>query len=118
LKDDRDRRRRRLGCQGRWQTPERNHSDLTLNQLGSQRRQSIVLAVRPAILELHVLAVDVAGFVQPLAKRTQLVLIPNGRRAPEVTDNGHTDLLRARDKRKSRRTAEQADQATPVHARS
>ena len=46
-----------------------NHGHLTTNQIGRQRRQSIVLALRPAILDRHVLTLDIAGFLQALAER-------------------------------------------------
>jgi len=79
LKNDGNRRRGRLGCQGRRQATERDHSDLTPNQIGGQRRQSSITILRPARLECHVLAVDVAGFAEAFANRTQLVLVPIGR---------------------------------------
>ena len=46
-----------------------NHGHLTTNQIGRQSRQSIVLALRPAVFDRHVPALDIAGFAQALAER-------------------------------------------------
>ena len=50
-----------------------DHGDPATNQIGRQRRQSIVFAFRPAVFDRHVLALDIAGFLQALAKSTQTV---------------------------------------------
>ena len=68
--DDRDRRGRRLGRERRSEVPARgDHGHLTANQIGRQRRQAIVLTLRPAVFDRHVLALDIAGLLQALAKR-------------------------------------------------
>ena len=41
----------------------------TADQVSHQRRQAIVLALQPVVLDRHVLALDVAGFAQALAER-------------------------------------------------
>ena len=46
-------------------------ADLTVSQLSRESWQSIILAFRPTILHLDVLALDIACFFQPLAERTQ-----------------------------------------------
>ena len=70
--DDRNRRGRRLCRQCRRSAAGRdNHGHLAANQIGRQCRQSIVLALRPAIFDRHVPALDVAGFAQALAERAQ-----------------------------------------------
>src|SRR6266571_3732170 len=43
-------------------------SPLVLNQLGRQRRQSVILAPGPAILDRHVAALDITSFVEALAE--------------------------------------------------
>src|SRR6516225_2393907 len=45
-----------------------NHGHLSANQIGRQCRQSIVLVLRPAILDRDVVAFDIANFVQPLTE--------------------------------------------------
>src|SRR5712675_2119229 len=39
---------------------------LMLNQIGDQGRQSIIMAFRPTVLDLYVLAVDISGILQTL----------------------------------------------------
>jgi len=39
-----------------------------MNQLRGQRRQSLILAMRPAVLDLGVLALDIAGVLQTLVE--------------------------------------------------
>ena len=77
--DDRNRRGRRLGRQRRRSAARGNHGHLTTNQIGRQRRQSIVLALRPAIFDRHVPALDIAGFAQALAERA-----PDGARTGQA----------------------------------
>jgi len=42
---------------------------LSANQIGHQRRQAIVLALQPVVLDRYILAFDVAGFVEAFAER-------------------------------------------------
>jgi hypothetical protein len=42
---------------------------LSADQIGHQRRQAIVLALQPVVLDRHVLPFDVAGFVEAFAER-------------------------------------------------
>ena len=46
-----------------------DHGDLTADQIGRQRRQPVVLTLRPAVFDRDVLALDEAGFLQALAER-------------------------------------------------
>ena len=48
-----------------------DHSDRMANQIGRQRWEPIVVALCPAILNRHVLMLDIAGFVQPATERCQ-----------------------------------------------
>jgi hypothetical protein len=47
----------------------KNDRRLSANEISRQRRQTIVLIPRIAIFERDVLALDVAGFAQPLLNR-------------------------------------------------
>src|ERR1700687_2221062 len=68
--DDRNRRSRRLCCQCRGSTAGRcNHVHPTTNQIGSECRQSIVVALSPAVFDRHILAVDVPSFAKALVER-------------------------------------------------
>src|SRR5262245_25262798 len=46
-----------------------NHGHLAVNEIGQQRRKSIVLILRPAAFDRYVLALDIAGFAQTLTER-------------------------------------------------
>jgi hypothetical protein len=102
---DRNRRGRRFGRQRRRCAARGNDGDLLLNQIGRQRRQSVILAFRPAILDGRVLTVDVVGFFQALAERGDERPIPVRRCAVEETDHRHRTLLRARRERPRDRRA-------------
>jgi hypothetical protein len=53
---------------------------LSANQIGQQRRQAIVLALQPVVLDRHVPAFDVAGFVETFRARPLARLLrPRGR---------------------------------------
>jgi hypothetical protein len=69
---------------------------LTANQIGRQRRQLVIVIVRPAIFNRDVPAFDESGFGQAIAERGDKVRGTGCRRAPEKTDHRHRWLLRAR----------------------
>ena len=50
-----------------------DHRDLSANEFGRQLRQSIELIVGEAVDDRHVLALDIVGFFQALAKCAQTV---------------------------------------------
>ena len=89
--------------------------DLTPNQIGGQRRQSIVTTLRPAILECHVLVRRCSRLRAGLRGARAIGNRPDRAMSSEVADHGHR-LLRARGERPCcSRAAEQADEMTPVH---
>jgi hypothetical protein len=57
---------------GRSERPRRGgrgyHGHLATNQIGGQRRQSIVVSLRPAVFDRHVPTLDIAGFACAAAK--------------------------------------------------
>jgi hypothetical protein len=110
-KNDRDRRGGCLGGQDR-RCVHRDHGHLSLNQIGRQRRQSIVLAVGPAIFDRHVPAFDKARFAQTLTKCLSEVRIQFGRFTVEKADHGHRRLLRAGGERASGRAADEREKGT------
>src|SRR4051812_13838365 len=68
-KDDRDPLSRSFGCKGTICALQCNdHGYLTANQVGDQRRESIVLTPRPEVVERHVPALDVTGVTQASVK--------------------------------------------------
>jgi hypothetical protein len=85
-------------------------------EIGRQRRQTFVMVLGAAVFNRHILALDIAGFFQALAKggQAQRIVEPLGRGAEEP-DHRHCRLLRARRERPRRRAAEQRDELTPSY---
>ena len=46
-----------------------DHVDLAADEIGGQCGQPIIVALRPAVFDRHVLSLDIAGFAQSLAER-------------------------------------------------
>src|SRR5207248_11070962 len=66
-KDNRNARGRSLRRLGGGVAPGRdNHAYLAANEIGRQRRQAIILTLRPAMLDRHVAAIAIASFVETL----------------------------------------------------
>src|SRR5262249_39661415 len=95
-----------------------DHGDLSANQLGRERWQTVQLSLGPAIFDGDVLAFDVAGLLQALAECSQPVSISVRRLAVDKANHRNRGLLRARRQRPCcRRTAEQRDEcAAPDHS--
>ena len=47
-----------------------DHGHATADEVGHERGQAIVLALKPVVLDHHVLALDVTGFVERFAERS------------------------------------------------
>src|SRR5262249_15994629 len=78
--------------------------------------QAIVSALRPAILDRQVPALDIAGFPQSIVKRAQTVAKQVGPFGAEHPDHRHCRLLCARRERPhSRCTTNQRDELAPSH---
>src|ERR1700747_1125996 len=68
--EDRNRRSRRLCCKCRRSTAGRcNHAHLTTNQIGGECRQSIVMALGPAVFDRHILSVAVPRLAKASVER-------------------------------------------------
>ena len=93
-----------------------NHGHLTANQISRQCRQSIVLAVRPAVLYRHVSVLEIAGVLQALAEPTHNIVGSIRRSGAEEPDDRHRRLLRARRERPRNRTTKQRDELAPNHS--
>src|SRR5262249_14147621 len=113
--DDRSRRDRRLHRQHSWSVGY-DHRHLATNQLKRDHRHSIVLPLRPAILNGHVLAFDIAAFVQALTECGNHRHVASRRCAVEKCDDRHRRLLRARRERPRDRHAEQRYELAPLHS--
>src|SRR5262249_56303899 len=89
--------------------------NLTVNQFGRKHRQSIILALGPAIFDPDVLAFDISCLFQSLAERTQADRVSGQVRrcAAEEPDHWHRGLPRARRERPRRRRAAECGQQLP-----
>jgi hypothetical protein len=93
-----------------------DHRHLTAYQIGCEVRQSVVLVLRPAILDHHILALDIAGFTNALLEWGQIPCTISKRRATEEPDHRCRSLLCARRERPRRsRTSRKRDELAPVH---
>src|SRR5262245_20471451 len=117
--DDGDRRGCRLRCERHSGASARgDHRDPSANQFGRQCRQPIELILGPAVFDRHVLALDIAGVFEPLAKSAQTIHQRVRRPAVEHPDHRHCGLLRLRTERPRRRrsrAAEQRDELASPH---
>src|SRR6516162_2357725 len=84
-----DRRSRRLGYNCRGDVMRSDHRHLTAYQIGCEVGQSLDLVLRPAILDHDILALDVAGFTNPLPEGGQITCTIGKRRTAEETDHRH-----------------------------
>jgi hypothetical protein len=101
-RESRNRCGRRLRCQRRRDATCSNHGHLTTNQIGRQRRHSIVLAFRPAVFDRGISTLDIAGFAQTLSERSHHARIRGGRCTVEKPNHRHSRLLRRRCERPGR----------------
>jgi hypothetical protein len=81
-------RGRRAGCG--------NHGRLVLHKIGHQGRQPVGMVVRPTVFDLHVAAIGVAGFGEPVEKGRKLALVILGRLRVQKSDDRDDGLLRLR----------------------
>src|SRR5436305_14614566 len=89
-KNDRNRRSRRLGgLRPSAASGRKDDRHLTPDKIGRQTGQSIVVTLRPPKLDRDVLALDVAGFVQTLAERSNKRGPLCERCTAEKTDHWH-----------------------------
>ena len=79
-----------------------DYRHLTAYQIGCEVGQSVVLVLRPAILDRHILALDVARFTKALAECGQIACTIDWRRAANESYHRHRWLLRARRERPRR----------------
>jgi hypothetical protein len=114
--DDRDRRGCAFGRQCRNRAAGgRDHVYLAAEEIGGQRGQPIIAALRLAVLDRHVLSFDIAGLAQPLVERGHKRCKRGGQAAAEKADHRHRVLLRAEAARRRRHCAAQQQHqlATP-----
>src|SRR5262245_60783880 len=93
-----------------------DHGHLTAYQIGCEVGQSVVLVLRPAILDRRILALDVAGFTKALPECGQIACTISKRRAAEQSYHRHCRLLRARRQRPRCRTTEKRYELAAPHS--
>src|SRR5262245_54123601 len=110
--DDWDCRGCRLGRLRRWgASAGGDDSDLPANQVGRQLWKPVILALRPAVDDRHILALNVADLLQTSAPGVQTVPDHVLRSGVEKPDHRHRWLLRPhRERPHGRRPAEQRDE--------
>jgi hypothetical protein len=116
-KGDPDRLGRSFGCKRRRIAKRSDNCNATADEVSHERRQAIVLAAEPMVLDGHVLALNVAGFAEAFRERGRMASGAIERSTADKADYGHRRLLRARRERpRSRRAAEQRDERAPPHS--
>src|SRR4029450_4184652 len=76
----------------------------------------VITVFRPAVLNRHIASLDIAAFVQAVAKCLNCIHKCQSRTRVEKTNNRHCRLLRTRGERpRNRRTAEQFDELASSH---
>ena len=64
----------------------RDHVHTTADEVSHERRKAIELALHPVVLDRHVLALYVAGFVEAFAERSDIAYGVLGRPAIDEAD--------------------------------
>src|SRR5262249_49752483 len=88
----------------------------TTDKIGSERRQSIVGQLRPAVLDGHVSALDIAGFVEPLLKGCHNAGGFLWRPRAQPSDDRHRRLLVVHPQLSRRGPTEHRDELAPFHS--
>jgi hypothetical protein len=89
---------------------------LPADEVGRESRQSIVLSIRPPVLDRDVSSFHIALFIQSPAKRWQHVGIGFGIAGAEPADHRHRALLPARRERQSARCTQRSEEFAPSKA--
>ena len=114
--DDRNHRCCSFGCACGQGAGRGDHGDLSADQIGQQRRQAIILTLKPMILDSHILAFDIAAFVEAFAKRGHITLGAIGRPVSNKRYHRQRRLLGVSSERPPRhRAAEKRDELAPSH---
>src|SRR5262249_16652494 len=99
-------------------TGRSNDRDSTPNKVVNQCSQTVVLAVRPAIFDGDILAIDITAFPQPFEKGLHLWRITLGRPHIDKPNHPHRLLLGTRHERPCGHSAtNHFDEITPSHGR-
>src|SRR5262249_54043820 len=116
--DNRNRVGSGLGGENRRNAAARcDDRDLPSNEVGRQLRQTVVLTLRPAILDEHILTLNVTGFLKACAERRYEVRPLESRAGIEKPDHRRRRLLRPSRHRPRNRAADQGNElAASAHS--
>src|SRR6516165_3188755 len=93
-----------------------DHRHLTAYQVSCEVGQSIILILRPAILDRHILTFDVPAFADALPECGHKTCSVGSRRTAKKPDHRHRYLLRTRRKRpRCRRATKKGYELAPLH---
>src|SRR5262245_48083841 len=110
------RRGRSFGRKRRRIANRSDNADATADEVGHERRQAVVLAAEPAVLDGHVLALYVAGFGEAFTERACMAGGAIERPTADKADHRHCLLLRARREWPRRRcAADERHELAPLH---
>ena len=114
--DDGNRARRRF-CGGRdtETARSRDDGDPSAHQVGHQLRQPVESILGPAVFDRYVLAFDIAGVSEALAKSAETIRERVWRSGVEKPNHRHGLLRVRRHRPRNRRTAEQRDELASVY---
>src|SRR6266536_1721836 len=90
-------------------------ADLAASAAGGQCRQSIVLAIRPAVYDRYIVALDIANFAQTVAERSHERSFGVRRPGAEETNYRHWRLLRLCGERPCHRAGQTRNEFPPTH---
>jgi hypothetical protein len=110
VEDNRNGRGRRLGCKRRGYVGDSDYGDLSLNQVRSQQRKSVMVVFPPPVFNRYIPAFDKPGLVQALMKRGHDLPGVTGRFAVKESNDRDPRLLRARRERPRRCAAEKREE--------
>ena len=88
-------------------------SNTAADEISHERRQTIVAALQPVVLDRHVLALEIAGFLEALTKRGTILRRAFRRAGVDYSHHRHSRLLRTRRERPARYAAEERDELAP-----
>ena len=113
---DRNRRRGGLrGSRGRDVAGGGDDVDLARDQLGRERGQAGVVAVRPAVLDREVASFGVARFGEAVAERARVERVGLGRGAVEEAQHGCRALRAGSERPRRGRAADPRHERSPFH---
>jgi hypothetical protein len=93
-----------------------NHGDLSANQIDRERRQLIIVTLRRAVIDRHILTLDIASVFEALAKCAQTARVRVRRCGQEDPNHRLRRLLRSRRERpRGGRATEQRDELASPH---